>query len=228
MRIVDISPVIDSAAVVWPGDVEYSLAPNWSIVAGDTITVNTVTTTAHVGAHIDAPSHVIDGAPSVFETSLEACIGDCLVVDVSDLVDIASSPRGFAPAAAVKSRINALSTRTGPLERLLLRHSLGDAPQNTRWDPDIPGIDPALVEWFGSQGGLLMGIDLVSFDPANCASLTAHKAAIGHEVVLLEGLDLSKAPVGHAELLALPLPWRGADASPVRAVLRLTSSHSSS
>jgi len=42
----------------------------------------------------------------------------------------------------------------------------------------------------------------------------------GAGICLLEGLDLSDAPAGPYELVALPLRIVGADASPVRAVLR--------
>lgn len=220
MRIIDISPAIDAAALVWPGDISYSLSPNWSIEAGDTITVNTVTTTTHVGAHIDAPSHVVEGTHSVFETPLERCVGACVVVDVSDLVDDASNPRGHAPAQDVRARIEAVAGSEA-VERVLLRHSPAGERRGTEWDPAIPGVDPEFMEWFGAQGGLLVGVDLVSFDPAESKELLAHRAGIAHGVVLLEGLELSAAPVGTAELIALPLPWRGADASPVRAVLRV-------
>jgi len=85
----------------------------------------------------------------------------------------------------------------------------------------MPGLDPELVEWFGAQGGRLLGIDLDSFDPTDSKELPAHHAALTHGVVILEGLDLGPAPEGVSELMALPVPWLGADAAPVRAVLRL-------
>ena len=37
---------------------------------------------------------------------------------------------------------------------------------------------------------------------------------------ILEGLVLDDVPAGDYELIALPLPFQGLDASPVRAVLR--------
>jgi arylformamidase len=40
-------------------------------------------------------------------------------------------------------------------------------------------------------------------------------------VAILEGLSLAEVPAGDYELIALPLKWRGVDASPVRAVLRV-------
>jgi len=39
-------------------------------------------------------------------------------------------------------------------------------------------------------------------------------------MAVLEGLLLDDVPPGDYELIALPLKWRGVDASPVRAVLR--------
>lgn len=229
--IIDISPVIHEGAPVWPGDVPFSLDPTWSIASGDTVSVATVRSTTHIGAHIDAPSHVIDGAPSVVDTPLESCIGACLVVDVSALCGATGSPRAAAEAVEVRKRVSeVLAQATGerdavtgdvPIERLLLRHAAPDTAGGAVWDDDMPGIDPELLRWFGSQGGKLIGIDLASFDYATSTELTAHRVGLEHGLVLLEGLDLSGAPEGEAELVALPLPWRGADASPVRAILRL-------
>ncbi|MFT4231492.1 MAG: cyclase family protein [Leucobacter sp.] len=216
MTFIDISPAVRPGAPVWPGDQDFALVPRWSIDAGDSVSVATITTTAHVGAHIDAPSHVIAGAASVFETPLDACVGTCLVLDVSDLVDRGRSPHGQAAGAAVRDRVERMAEE--PVERLLLRHRA--RPANA-WDPHLPGVDPELMRWFGDQGGRLMGIDIASFDPADSKQLRCHRAGIEAGVVLLEGLDLAPAPEGAAELIALPLAWPGADASPVRAVLRI-------
>lgn len=216
MRIIDLSPMVGPEAATWPGDEPFAIAPRWSITQGDSVTVGTVTTTTHIGAHIDAPAHIVAGAATVDATPLDACVGACLVVDISDLVDRTTEPHGSAPAVAVIARIHALRPRT-PVQRLLLRHA---ARSPLGWDPQVPGIDPELVRWFAAEGGRLLGIDLASFDPATSTELLAHRAGIAAGVVLLEGLDLSAAPTGEAELIALPLPWVGADASPVRAILR--------
>jgi len=220
-RIIDISPAVRGGTPVWPGDAEFSLEAKWSIDGGDSVTVGTVTTTTHIGAHIDGPSHIVGGAPSVYETPLDACIGPCVVLDVSDLLDRSSSPHGQAPLAAVRERLASIvhsSVAHGPVERLLLRHYPSPAAS---WDPELPGVSVEFMRWFAGQGGRLVGIDLASFDPAESKTLDAHRAGIDGGVVLLEGLDLSAAPEGPAELIALPLPWPGADASPVRAVLRV-------
>lgn len=219
VRYIDISPQIEAGTPVWPGDHGFQRESRWTLEAGDSVTVSTVTTTTHVGAHIDAPSHVIQGAPSVESTPIEACIGSCLVVDVSDLVDRTLQPHGFAQAAEVRARIAAMTEQDpacGAIERLLLRHR---AEHTAQWDAQTPGVDPELIEWFGEQGGRLLGLDLDSFDPERSTALAAHHAAIEAGIVMLEGLDLSVATEGTAQLFALPIPWLGADAAPVRAVL---------
>lgn len=217
MPIIDISPVVRASTPVWPGDTPFRLGSTWSIDAGDTVTVGNVVTTTHVGAHIDAPAHVLRGAPAILDTPLDACVGPCVVLDVSGLVDRGARPHAQPELDAVRARCAALGI-TGRIERLLLRHA---ATPNERWDEDLPGVAPEVMRWFAEQGGLLMGIDIASFDPADSTELACHRVGIASGVVLLEGLDLTAAPEGRAELIALPLPWDGADASPVRAVLRV-------
>ena len=45
-------------------------------------------------------------------------------------------------------------------------------------------------------------------------------ALLAHDIRVLENLVLDEVPEGDYELIALPLKWVHADASPVRAVLR--------
>lgn len=215
MGFIDISPAVHIETPVWPGDERFGLAAKWSIEQGDSVTVGTVTSTTHIGAHIDAPSHVVAGAPSIEATPIEACVGTCLVLDVGEFVDRHRSPHGQVGLDAVRERASAFTT--DPIDRLLLRHY---PRPNLEWDVELPGVSEEVMRWFAAQGGRLMGVDLASFDPANSKTLDCHRAGIAAGVVLLEGLDLSCAPEGEAELIALPLAWQHADASPVRAVLR--------
>lgn len=222
MRLIDVSPSLSADAIVWPGDTQFSLTPKWDIGAGSAVNVSTVTTTTHAGAHIDAPSHVRAGAPDITETPLESCIGECLVVDVSDLVGKSTTPHAPAPPSMVIERIAETvgETLDALPPRLILRHRTTPL---TDWDSNTPGVDPRLVTWFGAQGGVLIGIDLLSFDPEVCREVPAHHACIDAGIVMLEGLDLTGAEPGLAELIALPIPWQGADAAPARAVLRYSS-----
>ena len=59
-----------------------------------------------------------------------------------------------------------------------------------------------------------------SLDPEDSKDLPAHHAVRRAGMAILEGLVLDAADEGRYEIIALPLKIEGADASPVRAVLR--------
>jgi arylformamidase len=66
----------------------------------------------------------------------------------------------------------------------------------------------------------LIGTDAASLDPEQSKTLDAHQAVKAADMRILEGLVLDDVPPGWYELIALPLCIVGADASPVRAILR--------
>ena len=70
------------------------------------------------------------------------------------------------------------------------------------------------------SGVRLVGIDTPSVDPFASKELPVHKRCLEHDMAILEGVRLDGVPAGVYELIALPLPLMGFDASPVRAVLR--------
>jgi arylformamidase len=68
----------------------------------------------------------------------------------------------------------------------------------------------------------LVGIDYLSIEKFGSKDHEVHRALLSHEVVILEGLDLSEVPAGKYELICLPLRLRTnlGDGAPARAVLR--------
>jgi len=72
-----------------------------------------------------------------------------------------------------------------------------------------------------SKAGVrLVGTDAASLDPEQSKTMDAHREIQAGDMRILEGLVLDAVPAGWYELIALPLKIAGADASPVRAVLR--------
>ncbi|MDZ4753885.1 MAG: kynurenine formamidase, partial [Phycisphaerae bacterium] len=93
-------------------------------------------------------------------------------------------------------------------------------PDAMHWTEDFAALDPALVDALADCGVITIGIDTPSVDLFSSKDLPAHKRFLARDVAILEGLRLAHVPDGHYELIALPLPLVGFDASPVRAVLR--------
>ena len=102
--------------------------------------------------------------------------------------------------------------------RVLLR--TGTFPDPRKWNNDFAYLSPALVEHLYQHGVILVGIDTPSVDAFDSKTLEAHQVFAHNDMAMLEGLMLDHVEEGEYELIAPPLPLVGADASPVRAVLR--------
>jgi arylformamidase len=89
-----------------------------------------------------------------------------------------------------------------------------------QWDSDFTAIASDVIARLGSLGVRLIGTDAASLDPEQSKTLEAHHAVKAADMRILEGLVLDDVPPGWYELVALPLRIIGADASPVRAILR--------
>ena len=76
-----------------------------------------------------------------------------------------------------------------------------------------------LVDFLARRGVILVGLDTPSVDLFHDRELQAHHAIYLHDMAILEGVVLGHVDPGTYQLIALPLPIRGGDASPVRAVL---------
>jgi arylformamidase len=209
----DITPPITPSRAVWPGDTPPSREVLLDISRGDNITLSTLRATAHLGAHADGPNHYAKNAPAIHERPLDYYLGPCRVIRV----DIARATRITVRAG------RALSENTFELPPRVL-FATGTYPDPQNWNSDFAALSAELIDFLHDRGVITVGIDTPSIDLSDSKDLPAHKAVLRHEMAILEGLVLKDVPEGIYELIALPLPLVGFDASPVRAVLRTTKS----
>lgn len=200
----DITPPITSDLVVWPGDTPPSREVLQDLKKGDTVTLSTLRATVHLGAHADAPSHYGADARSIEAQSLHYYLGRCQVMRV---------------AVAGGKRV-AVADLSGPIEAERVLLCTNTYPDSTSWTPDFAALEPSLVDHLHDRGVILVGVDAPSVDLFSSKDLPAHARFLAHDMAILEGLVLRDVPPGVYELIALPLPLAGFDASPVRAVLR--------
>jgi arylformamidase len=205
-RLIDISPAVSPQTAVWPGDVPFSRAVALDMHQGHNLTLSSVTTTVHVGAHADAPSHYVKDAPAIDAVALEAYVGPCEVVDCLLPRHGLIRPEHCAAALARGAR------------RLLFRTLT--QPDPDFFNTDFAAFSPEALRVMGQAGVVLVGIDTPSVDPFESKDLQAHQELMRFGIRNLEGLVLAHVAPGPYELIALPLKLAGADASPVRAVLR--------
>ena len=163
-----------------------------------------LTTSTHMGTHIDAPFHFDDSGLKVLDLPIDLYIGRARVIDVSGLESIG------------RSELEDIDF--GGVERILFRTM-------SRPDPNVfpetftylrEDIGPLLKE----RGVRLIGVDTPSVDPEDSKLMEAHHSLNDNGVMILENIVLDMVEPGDYELIALPLPLADADGSPVRAVLR--------
>lgn len=204
-RLHDISPPITSELAVFPGDTPPTREVLLDMGRGDALTLSTLRTTVHLGAHLDAPSHYGRGGRTIDEQDLALCLGPCRVVR-------ARVGRGEAITP------DRLEGEVAGVERLLV--ATGTFPDPTAWNTDFAAFDPACIDWLHDQGVRLIGIDTPSVDVSTSKDLPSHHRVLANDMAILEGIVLTDVAPGDYELIALPLKLVGFDASPVRAVLR--------
>ena len=202
-RLIDISRPLAAETAGWPGDEPFAFRLSWTQAAGASVNVGMVSTSVHLGTHVDAPFHYDGAGAAVDRLAPDVFIGPAWVVDV----------RGVA---VWQERLEALDFTETP--RVLFR--TGGWPDSARFPDAVPVMEPTLPAWLAARGVVLVGVDVPSVDALDSKTLPNHHALGRAGVAILEGVWLDEVTPGRYELIALPLSIMGADGSPVRAVLR--------
>ncbi len=206
-RLWDISPPVHAASPVFPGDAHYEQRWTATIAPGCPVNVSTLTLSPHTGAHADAPLHYDPEGMPVGALDLAPYLGPCRVVHAI----------GCGALIEWHHVEHAINDSLPP--RVLVR-TYERMPAD-RWDDALAGYAPEVIERLADRGVRLIGIDTASIDPARSKTLDAHQVVRRRNLRVLENLVLDEVDEGDYELIALPLKLTTADASPVRAVLRL-------
>lgn len=205
LRIWDISQILRPGMPMWPGEPPLVLHRNAAIGELCPVNVGALETPLHAGTHADSPFHYDPQGAASADCAIDVYIGRCVVVDVRH----------------ASSRVEVGDVDWDALhgtERVLFRTY--DCFPATTWDSDFTAIAPAVIARLREGGVRLVGTDAASLDPEQSKTMDAHHEIKHGDMRILEGLVLDDVPPGEYELIALPLKIAGADASPVRAILR--------
>jgi len=209
-RIWDISQTLRAGLPVWPGDIPFDCSVTAAVEDGSSVNLHRLTFSTQSGTHAECSRHVRDDAVDLAALDLTAFMGECELRDVSDAQHVDS--QGIVLASAVLDRL------PSRVERLLLRTLA--KPDWNMWPAGFRALDPELIEAIAARGCRLIATDAPSIDPETCKQLRSHHACHRAGMAILEGVVLDGIPEGRYELIALPLPIVGVEATPVRAVLR--------
>jgi len=205
-RYIDITRPVDDELVCWPGRPPPEHSWEKRIARGDHCNASYWRMSAHTGTHMDAPLHFIEGGSPIDQISPEVFTGTCKVIDLR--------------SADIGVLDDALASRYRGERRLLIRTHHSDSDHGGIYQSHRQLLTPAAAALLLEGGLNLIGTDRLSVDDSEGESYALHRLLLGAGCVILEGLLLADVPPGRYSLLAVPLRLVGADASPVRALLR--------
>lgn len=201
---IDISQPLQNDLAEWPGDTPFSYEVAFKKADTGSVNIGKLTTSTHMGTHIDAPFHFDDNGLKVRDLPIDLYVGRARVLDVRGAESIG------------RAELEGLDF--GGAERILLR--TGHREDLTTFPESFPYLRADLGPLLKERGVRLIGVEAPSVDPEESKTLDAHHSLNANGVLILENIVLEAVTPGDYELIALPLPLSDADGSPVRAVVR--------
>ena len=208
----DLSLPIRPSMLTWPGDPPVEVSAAFALTRGDEANVSLLRSGSHAGTHIDPPSHLRDGAPTLDRVPLDVLIGEATVVEIRGPAGVAAGSIG--PADLEAAGLDGVT-------RVLFKtanSTLWSRP-GLRFPPGFVSLSAAGAAWLVAHGVRLVGIDFLSIEARGAPGLPTHRILLGAGVVIVEGLDLSTVAPGRYQLVCLPIRIHGGDGGPARAVL---------
>ncbi|WP_246943998.1 arylformamidase [Bacillus pinisoli] len=204
MNWIDISQPLSPSTAVWPGDTRFQFSLSWTKEQSGSVNVGKIEMSTHTGTHIDAPYHFDDQGKRVLDLDVNRYIGKAFIMDITGKASIQVQDLQHLEI----SDYHIIIFKTMSWKN---RHE---------FPATITYLEKGVAQYLAGKGIQLVGLDVPSVDPVDSKELIAHHELAENDIHILEGLVLDDIAEGYYELVALPLPIKEADGSPVRAVIR--------
>lgn len=207
-RYVDLSHPIHEEMPVYLNDPDVQIRQEAKIDVNG-YALRSIRLSSHTGTHVDAPAHILRGAPGIDEFPLDRFIGKAVVIDCRSrhpLIDL-DCVQDAEPLISSSS--------------ILLLHTGWDCHWGMpHYFQGYPVLHPEAAMALAQSGLSAIGIDAPSFDAAESEDYPIHRLLLAAGKILIENLTgLVRLPQTGIWFSAFPLSLgQGADASPVRAV----------
>lgn len=204
MNYIDLSHTFVDNMPVFPGDPPVSLKQITTIKKNG-YTDHSLTTVMHVGTHMDAPLHMIEGGKYMDEMPLSSFAGPGVFVNVykKPVIDADSLADLVIPPGSI----------------LLLYTGMSEVFGKPEYNTDYPHITAAFAHAVVSAGVSMIGMDMLNPDTEE--TFPIHKILLSKDVLIIENLTNLSAlqSISPFDVFAFPVKLH-AEAAPVRVVAR--------
>jgi len=205
--VIDLSHTLAADMPVYPGTEPPVIRPA-NTIERNGFAETSLAIYSHAGTHVDAPSHMLAGAPSLDRLDVGHFVGEGCVVD-------ATTCGGTIPLETLRASERAISGRSFVLVRSGWDRYWGER----RYFSGFPVLSGEAASWLADLGLKGIGVDAISVDPVEAETFGNHLHFFRAGMVIVENLRGLEPLVGRRFLFScLPLKFGNADGSPVRAV----------
>lgn len=196
--IIDLSVALNGQTPIYPGDPATKIEPAGEL-AKDGYCDHYISVGTHVGTHIDAPKHMLEGGASLDQTPIEQFVGRGCYVDVTD-----------SNFDAVKNA----DIQAGDI--VLLHTGMSDKYHETVYFKDYPAMSDEIANYLVGKKIKMVGLDACSVD--NKDGFPIHKILLADNVLIIENLtNLNKLVDKRFVVYALPIKLQ-IDGAPARVI----------
>ena len=204
---IDITLPIHTGRIVWPGDPGVKVEKLLQIEKGDICNTSHLSTPVHVGTHVDAPLHFVDGGEGVEKLPIPSLIGRAKVFETADETEI---------------KLKVIEEKGIEQGDIVIFKTINSSKylRENNFNENYIYLSTEAAEYLVSKNISTVGIDYYSIAGINSNLIECHQILLGAGVTIVEGLDLSEISPGLYDFICMPLKIIGSDGAPARAVIR--------
>lgn len=204
---IDISLTIKTGRVVWPGDPEVEVTKQMQIKNGDICNTSLLSCPVHLGTHIDAPLHFIEGEGGIETLPLNSLAGRAKVIEINN--------EQIIP-------LNEVEDKEIDEGDIVLFKTINSSKYlyEDKFNEKYVYLSTDAARYLVSKKIRTVGIDYYSIAGINDNIVECHEVLLGAKITIIEGLDFSKTGPGLYDFVCLPLKIEGSDGAPARAIIR--------
>lgn len=196
---IDLTVLLNVQTPVYSGDPSITIEPA-GVLIRDGWNDHRISFGTHIGTHMDAPLHMIEGGKSLNQFPIEKFVGRGIVIDVSD---------GFTLEVVQQAN-------TQPGDIVLFRTGMGSRYHEPVYFEDYPVMSEEVAHWLVERKVKMIGVDAGSVD--NQEGFPIHRILLTGEVLIIENLtNLDQLKGKDFMVYALPLKLE-LDGAPARVI----------
>jgi arylformamidase len=209
----DLSYIISEEIPTYPNDPHPEFKSHHT-KEKDNFNVTKIIIGSHTGTHIDAQTHFLNHGNSIDKEPLGKFIGECIILDISMEKGIGKgiSESDLEHYSDLINREDIVLLYTGTSDNWLKDESIRT---------NFSYLEKSAANWIVAHNIKCLGIDTPSIERYGNNEGNCHNILLSNGIGIIENLNSNlKAFINRRMfLVCLPLPFKGIDGSPSRAIL---------